>query len=410
MRANLTKAVEEHNHVSLNPNNSGSSNDASSSSATSTVSPYISQIQSSASVGASFLGKLLNFEHAVSAAQGKRPEMEDAHFIMEIDHFILAGVLDGHGGADVANIASDLIQKGFFYKLREKEGDVYATFDSLFKEIQHQIIKNENLSRQGATAVVTLIDKQTNCIYTATLGDSEANIYTPDEADLSSFKSIPLSCLRDWGSKRDAARYASAATYNEEEEQHRMGAALGEIGAEGKSKYIRFPLYPRTWPWKHEDVDEDIYGIKQCILSCNVHGRLNISRTFGDSVYYQYRSEIYNRKTQTRESAPSEPKEVTSCKPKVTMIELKNIIGNDSEMILVLTSDGLKDYAGGRDLLSVRDRESAIIETIKTHKTSPPQIIADELVNLGLSGVPAESVGDNMTVIAIKIIIASSKV
>lgn len=58
----------------------------------------------------------------------------------------------------------------------------------------------------GTTAVISFIDKNSGRIYTATLGDSEANIYRKIDKKV---KSIPLSCVRDWSSKKEAKRAAA---------------------------------------------------------------------------------------------------------------------------------------------------------------------------------------------------------
>ncbi len=156
----------------------------------------------------STMTKPLTLSHTDAAAQGyHRKTMEDAHFYKDISQGTLSGVFDGHGGKEIAEYASKAFEKSFEQTLKDTNGDVHAAFESLFSQIQHEVAKCRPLYHMGSTAVVTFIDKQSNIIYTATLGDSEANIYRKIDGKM---KSIPLSCVRDWSSPRDAARAAKA--------------------------------------------------------------------------------------------------------------------------------------------------------------------------------------------------------
>lgn len=146
----------------------------------------------------------LEFSHQFADDIGSRERMEDAHFYTVIDQGILAGVFDGHGGRDVAEYASEQFQKLFSETLHSENGDVPAAFTSLINRIQIEIEKNPEWDTQGSAAVITFIDKKTSMIYTATLGDCEANQYRKNGND--EMRSIPLSCVRDWGSPDDAQR------------------------------------------------------------------------------------------------------------------------------------------------------------------------------------------------------------
>jgi serine/threonine protein phosphatase PrpC len=139
--------------------------------------------------------------------------------------------------------------------------------------------------------VVCYVDKKTHHIYTATLGDSEANIYRKFDDKL---KSIPLSCIRDWSSKKDA---------------HRASIALGrpQIAINwpkiSNPKYLRFP-YP-------------FFGI-------------NVSRSIGDVLL---------------SGSPEKPGVIH--KPKITRIQVK------SGDLLILACDGLKDYVSDNEIVSI---------------------------------------------------------
>lgn len=138
-----------------------------------------------------------------SAVVGMRRYMEDVHFCVDDEEGILVGVLDGHNGSEVAQYAGFRFQECFFALLREKEHNVYQVFKELFAKIQEEIgVQHPNWNSIGSTAVVCYIERATNHIYTATLGDSEAAVYRVFRKKR---KVIPLSCLRNWSTPRDFA-------------------------------------------------------------------------------------------------------------------------------------------------------------------------------------------------------------
>lgn len=233
----------------------------------------------------------LTFKYSVAEAQGPRPKMEDAHFFQETDQGIIMGVLDGHGGAEVAHYASTEFQERFFAILKQTNRNVHQTFEILIDEIHKEIVRKPEWNNIGTTVVISFIDKQTHQIYTATLGDSEANIYRSINEQL---KSIPLSCVRDWSSKSDARR-ASVAL-----EDPKIAI---DWPNSLNPKYLRYP--------------SPYYGI-------------NVSRSIGDVSL-----------TGTVE------KPGVIHKPKITVSQLK--LGD----ILILGCDGLKDYVSENEIISV---------------------------------------------------------
>ncbi len=147
----------------------------------------------------------LTFTKYECEAQGPRSDMEDAHFYRETTRGVLTGVFDGHGGRDVAAQVCAGFSHEFLTYL-DAGMSPHAAFEQTIATLQDHILRNVDLEYVGSTAVVSYIDKTTGLIYTATLGDSEANIYRRQGANL---KSIPLSCVRDWSSKNDAKRAAN---------------------------------------------------------------------------------------------------------------------------------------------------------------------------------------------------------
>ena len=220
----------------------------------------------------------LNFSYVTAEAQGPRKSMEDAHFFKEIKQGVIVGVLDGHGGSEVSQFASGLFCEKFPEAFAQVQGNIHQAFEALIHEIHIEIAAKKEWDHIGTTAVLCFIDKYTHRIYTANLGDSEANIYRKNKEG--HFQSIPLSCIRDWSSTKDAKR-ASIALKN--------------------------PHIALIWP----KVDNP----KGLRYPSPFHG-INISRCIGDVAFS---SAVIH-------------------KPKITVNQLQ--IGD----ILILACDGLKDY------------------------------------------------------------------
>jgi serine/threonine protein phosphatase PrpC len=228
----------------------------------------------------------LTFSHSAHAEQSKRPTMEDAHFYLEFERGVIAGVMDGHGGSAVANYASEEFKKRFPACLEKFQGNVHQAFEYLIDEIHQEVAKNNSWKTQGTTAVISFIDKHTHTIYTATLADSEANIYRKINARM---KSIPLSVVRNWASKKEALR---AAIANND------------------------PAILDNWP--------TYKGHNTKWLRVN---NINISRSIGD---------LY--------SATLKGQVVLVHKPKITVNQLQP---GDT---LVLACDGLKDFVSEKEI------------------------------------------------------------
>ena len=148
---------------------------------------------------------ILSFECFASEEQGIRLTMEDAHFFQNMEEGIFLGVLDGHGGKEVAEYASTFLQKNFQEILNQTKKNVHRTFEILIEELHEHVAKKGEWNAIGTTAVLCFIDKCTHQIYTATVGDSEANLYRKINSNL---QSIPLSCIRDWSYPKEAKRAA----------------------------------------------------------------------------------------------------------------------------------------------------------------------------------------------------------
>lgn len=232
-------------------------------------------------------------------ARGPRPTMEDAYFCIDDEKRILTGVFDGHGGGFVSKYVCEAFSKRFDLILIQCQGNVHQAFEQLFDEIQKELkekFKAESHSA-GSTAVVTYVDKASRLVYTATLGDSEANLYRNIDGKM---KSIKLSCVRDWSSQADANRIAN---------------------------YYEKPIIAEKWPKRPNPK----------LLRSGIGEGVNVSRAFGD--FYQ---------------TGNETKPLIIGKPKITMNKMQE--GD----ILVLACDGLKDYVPENVIIEILEEAGNI--------------------------------------------------
>ncbi len=145
--------------------------------------------------------RILSFSVNAAEEQGRRYSMEDALFIVDKKQSLCLGVLDGHAGSEVAGYAAKRFQE--IFSSQDPPFDVEQALRDAFLLIQDEIeYLHPEWSHIGSTAIVVWIDKEENLIYTATLGDSFAGIY---RVVRKTWKTIPLSCIRNWSSKRDRA-------------------------------------------------------------------------------------------------------------------------------------------------------------------------------------------------------------
>lgn len=146
--------------------------------------------------------KELNLSFSACSARGVRPSMEDEDLQLNFKHASLTAIFDGHTGKEVSKLCRDIV-KEYFSKIHDmSKQDIHLTFTQLLHHIDRAA---KGYIDQGSTCLLVYIDKITHLVFTATLGDSEANIYRMFGTQM---KSIPLSCLRNWSSEKDAKRAA----------------------------------------------------------------------------------------------------------------------------------------------------------------------------------------------------------
>lgn len=152
------------------------------------------------------LGLIVEGRYNSSEDRGKRPTMEDAHFISSVGENILLGLFDGHNGVKAARFSNHHFLEQFPETLKKAEGSAHEAFRNLFPRV-HQSFLSDGNNQGGTTALLAYINYEQQTVCTATLGDSEAFLYRKIDGV---FKALPLSCVRNWGSKADAARAAFA--------------------------------------------------------------------------------------------------------------------------------------------------------------------------------------------------------
>lgn len=239
----------------------------------------------------------LKFEHNFAERQGVRSAMEDAHLFQETDEGILAVICDGHGGAEIAKFATEYLKNNFDRVLKNNQGNVHAAFEVIIDKIEKEVEKNDKWRDMGSTLVMSYVDKNTNLVYTATLGDSEANIYRQDNSNL---LSIALSCIRDWAHPKDAKR-AGLVLKNPN--------IVKYWPLEKNPKNLRFPSF--------------FYGV-------------NVARALGDRginllAHQQFFTHL----------------DGVSHKPKITVNKVRP--GD----VLILACDGLKDYVPEKEIIDI---------------------------------------------------------
>lgn len=139
-------------------------------------------------------------------AQGIRPSMEDAHFFKETDEYAVFGVCDGHADdGKIAKLCAKRIPNEFQKILQSEGGDVPKAAQKMI-DVVHQQVQRDKMYG-GSTVVFCYLEKASNNLTVATLGDSEARLYRKSSAGV---ECIPLSRVLDWTTKKEARRAADA--------------------------------------------------------------------------------------------------------------------------------------------------------------------------------------------------------
>lgn len=112
---------------------------------------------------------------------GLRDYQEDRHVIYATDKGTLLAVMDGHGGADVAEVCNDYLSS--FWDLSCKQDvDPLSTrpFDKALELTIWQLASITNEYHSGSTISLAFIPTAEDVVYMATLGDSPVIVRAPD--------------------------------------------------------------------------------------------------------------------------------------------------------------------------------------------------------------------------------------
>ena len=143
-----------------------------------------------------------SYERIDSQGNSHKP-MQDAHACFPMARGIVAAVADGHGpgGENVSlSIIKEVIKNFGSYLF------AYSNVHTAMEQFVASLSQKIRSDSCGSTLILSFIT-ETGTVYTATIGDSEAFAYRNINGAL---KSIPLSCVRDWSSPKDALRAAIA--------------------------------------------------------------------------------------------------------------------------------------------------------------------------------------------------------
>lgn len=147
------------------------------------------------------------FTTSVCSAKSQRPYQEDAYFYQEKPESILLGVQDGHCGARVATYVAAHFSEKFYAALEFADKNVHQAFEHSIDAIHKEIAAQKELGDMGTVAVFAYIDKVAKEIFVATVGDAEGKIFRICQEER---RSIPLSCIRNWGKEKEALRVSIA--------------------------------------------------------------------------------------------------------------------------------------------------------------------------------------------------------
>lgn len=280
----------------------------------------------------------LSCQFAIATHQGGKKHQEDRAFVYQGEGYLLSAVFDGHYSSAVAEFLR-LQFANRFGGPYETPDAVREAFMRTIDELQQEIFRIDAWEGAGSTAVISYVDLKRHIIYTATIGDSEANCY---RGIGDAIKSIPLSPVRNWLSTKDRTRFIELVTrYPQLKEDQLTYPNFSSVAA-----YINF----------YENLPEWVNPKQMRLLG------LNIPRTFGNRLRYFNGLGV-----------------VAKAKLSVTTLGKGDT--------LILSSDGVKDQL----------RESAVAAFVRDGSNA--ETLAGNIV---AAAVSSSDHSDNVTVVAIQ--------
>lgn len=117
--------------------------------------------------------------YGAAEMQGRRPSMEDAHYVEIAKKYAFVGLYDGHGGRGVADFAANKLHTYCDLTKHKNVGEIVTALGEGFLATHASLgdpLENRNLAinanQQGCTAIVAFIRKKQ--LFVANTGDSRA--------------------------------------------------------------------------------------------------------------------------------------------------------------------------------------------------------------------------------------------
>lgn len=181
-------------------------------------------------------------ESTASSQQGMRPSHEDAHRIFEILYGTVIVVCDGHGrysqnrakkrvpqvGLEVARATAQLAET----QLQRCIERHCLNMKPAFEEWAEMVHRQMPTDIAGTTAAVCFIERVTNVLHVANIGDSKVVVFRKHEGVI---YPIPMTCVNDWSTPDNVEKVRALLTPEEfekwiaREPKHRRMPLLGGV-------------------------------------------------------------------------------------------------------------------------------------------------------------------------------------
>lgn len=284
-------------------------------------------------------------ENVVVSEYNANDPMEDRHFVKEMTHGRLFGVLDGHGGYQCADFA----QKRFATVMQNEMGASLAStpeqisfamtraFLRVEREYLYQVktafdVGFGDVARTGSCAIIAMV--RDDALFVANAGDCRAvlgrRVQSEKEPNLQAMEAVALS--NDHNAREPI-------------EQAKLRA-----------------LHP---------LEEDIIRCKR-ESSCYVKGRLQPTRSLGDAYlkYSEFNGTPGSHRSSGRYLPPPYTPPYITAKPEVQ----HHSIDRARDEFLIIGSDGLWDYLSNEEAVRIvsaaafekNDRDAACDDLVRT--------------------------------------------
>ncbi|GAN03611.1 conserved hypothetical protein [Mucor ambiguus] len=142
-------------------------------------------------------GKNKNLAYGLSAMQGWRLTMEDAHCAeLDVDGTTASffGVYDGHGGSTVAQYTGQTLHHRVIESSHYKEKEYAKALVDAYLKLDVELLQDQNFAYDpsGCTAVTALVTPDQRSIFVANAGDSRSVLSTSGQSKALSYDHKPV--------------------------------------------------------------------------------------------------------------------------------------------------------------------------------------------------------------------------